>query len=299
MSSQGAHAQLAIDSSSPFSASSTALEFLEFDPGIDQTLIDLGDRAIRGTRSHSKERVAQGILKVEPTVLMQPSPTELDQLLTPILGGTESVDVFAVDEDVPARFLLFDAVAKVHEMGNVYVDKAIFRGQVNQPLMLELQFKGKTHTPRAAGYFTTVSVPAIDTDQVLVFHEGVLTLRSSARSFEQFVLVIDNDLEVNFYNSRTASDICAQDRKIMLGTSTPYTSSEIDLFDDPMTSAAGDSGTLVFTSGSKSTTFTFGNLKEMAKAPSVKSKREIKLPLQYKAYRSGATKEIEITHDPT
>lgn len=288
--SQGAYSKLAI--------AGQQVEFLTFE---DNGVIELVDNeeAIRGFLDHPKERVTQGLKKWQFTITMQPSPTEMD-LIFPYIGFTESpTDTFTVTDDFSAlEFdVIVDKVAKVQTYADCKVDKAIFQGQKGRkPNQLTLMCIAKSMTQDDAGTF---SASAIDTDFAYAFTEGVLTLQSSARAFDRYAVIIDNHLNAEFNNSQEATCIQPAERTIHLAVNTPYTSSEIALFDTPFAGASGAAGTIAWTRGSKSTAFSFANLKSVAKPVSIPGKVEIRQPLFYKAYKSGSTAALIVTHDNT
>jgi len=292
----GSQSALLLDSVAPIDGSSEPYYFLSENLVAQYDLIDDGEQAIRGTRSHPEERVSQGLVRVGGSIVMNPTPLELDNLLPRILGAAEVTDLFSVAETLPSFLVAINRIAKFHTYAGAKVNKAIFSGGSGKPLQLELQILAQTETEGAAGSFPSV---AEGNQTPYNFTQGVITLGGATQLFNQFVLIVDNHLSVEFNNSRTATDIVAADRSVFLALSTPYTSTETTLFTTPVASAAGDSAaTLVFTSGTKSLTFTFGNLKSFARTPSVRNKGQIRLPLRYKAYEIAGVDEIAVTNDP-
>jgi hypothetical protein len=292
--SQGAFSRLAMDAVLPFDTSSEPYNFLTEDLVADRQLIDDGDENLRGTRSHLQDRVNDGPVFVGGPINMNPTPEELDDLFPRILGAAAVGNVFSLAETVPAFQVMIDRVAKVHTYTTCYVNRAIFSGRKGKPIRLQLQIIGTDESEASSGSFPVITDSV---EQPYVFNEGVLTLISATRLFDRFILVIDNRLEREFNNSLTATDITAADRGIFLATSTPYTSDETTLYTTPVGSVAGTAGTLVFTKGAQSTTFTFANLKSFPRSPSVvRGKRQIRLPLRYKAFETANTKELEVTH---
>ena len=299
--SRGAHGLLAIDEALPFDAGSKRIEFLEFSPNVIHTLIDNGKDAIRGTRSRVKERVVKGIVLVQPELICNPSPRELHANgqfpdFLKLAMGTSGAGTKTLAEAIPSFQIMYEPVAKNFTLTDCKVDKFILAGTVGMPLVLQLQMKGKTEVLGAPGTLAAAAVADIDTDSVYVFHHGTLTIGGIYRFFESFEMLIDNHLEVNFYNTTFASTICEEDREINLQISTPYSASEIDLYDVPAAAATGMAGTLVFNNGTNTLTFTFPSLKAVGQAPSIKRKQEIKLTQQYRAYKSGATPELSATY---
>jgi hypothetical protein len=289
--SQGALAKMGMGAASPVTE---AYEFIS--ENLKRKIKRIYNDGIRGTRSRSKERVADGEIEIAGQITMNPSPAELANLLPRILGAAAVTTTYALAETLPEFYINIDRVAKVFEYAGCKVAKATFSGSRGQPVKLALDIIGKTCTPGDAGTFPALT---IDTDVAYVFYQGVLTAEGSAREFDQFQLVIDNMLDKRVMNSQTATSITAQDRLITLACSTPYTSDEIDLLDNAFTSAAGAAGSLVFTNGTESTTFTFANLKDDVEDPEVQGKKEILLPHSFTAYKSGTTKELVVTHDST
>lgn len=290
---------------SHLSINGTAVEFLEFDGGQTIEIVDNSDQANRGILDHVKERVTQGQKLIRFKIRMNPSPTELDTII-PLIGFAESpTDTFTLTDDFSS--LLFDVVAdrvgKVHTYADCMIDKAIFHGQKGRrPIGLDLEIVGTTEEAEAnAGTFSG----SIDTDHNYAFTEGVLTLESAARAFDRFALGIENNVFASFNNSQTAESVCPTDRNIWLAAYSPYNTDELDIYTKAAHSGAiatdidGAAGSLAFTRSTKSTTFSFANLKLLAKSPSIPPRSEIRLPQYYKAYKSGSTAALIITHDNT
>lgn len=292
--SQGAISRLAINGQE--------MEFLSIEGGMRTMLTDNTERAIRGTLSRSKERVKEGLQVVDIAIRMNPSPAELDVIL-PLIGMVESpTDTFTVIDGSANTLgdftVIIDRVAKVHTYANCKIDKAVFRGQKGaDPIELELRIMGTTESEGAAGSF---SASAIDTGIAYSFCEGVMTLDSTQRGYDRFALSIDNMIQRQFNNSCTATSLVPTDRAVTLATSVSYVAANTGLYTTPATpDATGIVGSLAFTDGGQSTTFTMINLKSIAQSPSIPGKTEIRLPLFYKAYKSGSTAELIVTHDAT
>lgn len=288
--SQSALSKLAIDGQQ--------VEFISFEGGQTIELVDNSEQANRGILDHVKERVTQGLKIVKFKITLDPSPSELDVIL-PLIGFTESTDTFSLTDDFSSlEFdVIADRVAKVHTYADCKIDKAIFKCQKGRmPLRLELHIIGKTETEGAAGSF---SATALDADHNYAFTEGVLTLEGSARPMDRFALGIENNMFASFNNSQTAECIEPTDRSIWLACSSPYNTTHADLYTNATADVGGAAGSLVFTRSTKSTTFTFANLKSIAKSPNIPPRSEIRLDQFYRAYKSGSTAPLVITHDNT
>jgi hypothetical protein len=269
-------------------------EFNSITPGGGVGLIDTSEEATRGTRSRSKERVAQGLIETTLNIVLNPSPAELDILLPMILGGAESVDSFPLAETTAYKDILVDWSVHRQIYQDCLVNRAEFSSSQGQPLRLSLEFWCRTQDTPVATAFPSI---AVDTDNIYVHHQGVLTARSAARDFSEASVVIDNNLERSYNNAQNPTFIFPTDRVIELTGNVPFTSDEDDLYTGPLASAAGAAGTLVYTNGGQSLTFTFGNLKEQDASPPAMTGGETRQSITWRAYKSGSTAELAVTHD--
>jgi len=279
-----------IDTVNPTTA---AFETLSNTLGAEAPVVDPG--GMRGIRDHQSERCRQGNETIRGAIEMEPSPEELALLLEWILGGTKSGNNYPIADTLSSRYVQLDRIAKVHTYAGVYVNQATFRGSEGQPVRLTLDLIGQTETEGNAGTF-----PAITplTTPPFMFAEGVLTLMSSARSFQDFTLTINNALETKFYNSRTATRIIPTDRIVSFEASVPYDTNSTGLYGPAV---AGAAATLVFTPPSPhsgySLTFTFGAMQFAKRPATVNGKGELMLPLSGIARRLTTTPSLAITLD--
>lgn len=289
---QGFECQLAIGGQ--------AMEFLSIRGGQTTELIDNSENAIRGILDRPKERVTQGLKRIRLEISMEPSPTELDVIL-PLIGFAESpTDTFTVTDDFSSLpfTVIVDRSQHVHTYASCLIDSAIFRGQVGRkPISLDLVIIGTT--AEAEGASGSFSATAIDTDHNYAFYESTITLESSARAVDRFALAINNNLFASFNNSQVAESLCPTDREIWFACSSPYDSSENDLYTSGIADAGGAAGTLAFARAGKSTSFAMANLKLIGEPPAILGKEEVRLNQFYRCYKSGSTAALVITHDNT
>lgn len=250
---------------------------------------------ICGTRSRPKERVRRGLVNVGGSLMLEPSPTELDFLLYPIMGTAEDTNVFALAETVPEFDIMIDKVAKVYDFADLKVNSATFSSSPGQPLELALDLVGKTMTEGNAGTFPAITA---DTDSMYVFTDSVFTYNSTAYEINDFTLTIDNMVEARFGSGGVnATSIDATDRRVTLSVTTPFTSSETALY--TFSSVAGAAGDLELTNGAQVLTFAFANMKlAPAITPTVNGRGEIMQQITFNCYQSGTTKELITTHVP-
>jgi hypothetical protein len=260
-------------------------------------LVDNGQLAIRGRLDHPKERVSLGRLIIGFEFTCNPSPAEMDVYL-PLMGFTQSpTDTFTIGDSYTAFTSIIDRVTKVHTYTNCVMGRTVFHGQRGaQPIGMTQQVLARGFTEGVAGSF---SATALDLDICYGFQEGTVTLQAATRDFDRFQLILDPHMEVQWNNSTTPTAICPTDREITLDLSTPYTSDESDLFTTPLSSVAGAAVTLAWSRGGQSTSFAFPNGKFIARPPSIPGKRQIRLPLHMRMYRSSTSAACVVTHDAT
>lgn len=281
-----------------FDTGSEPFEFLAENVAKDSPLFN--PNGIRGTRSPCYNRTRKGPYTVRGQIRMNVTPYDLAIWLPRILGAPASGDTFALAETLPSFGCLFDRVAQTFQYTDCQVDRAVFRGHAStsaaSPPFIEmtLDIVGKTEVVGTSYPALTLDCSSI-AHQPYIFTEGVVTLVSSARQIKNFVLLIDNHLDVRFTNSTTATSIVPTNRTIALRTTNPYTSDELALYDQ---AAAGADGSLVFTNSTVSTTFTFAKLQVPARSPTVMGKQEIPLYLDMISREAG-TKELVVTNDST
>lgn len=291
MSSQGSQAQMAFDTVG-IDVSSIPLDFVSESLQATTNLVE--SDGIRGTRSRNKERVRAGLINVGGNITMNPSPTELDELLEVILGGTESTDTFALAETLPTFIIAVDRVAKVFTYAGLVVNTASFTGTPGQPMTLSMDVLGTTETVANAGTFPALT---FDLDSMFVFTDAVFTYNSTAYAVTEFDVTINNNVTARFTNSTTATDISPEDREVTLTVTTPYTSSETALY---LPGVAGNAGDLALTNGGQSLTFDFANLKANPDVtPVVGGRGEIFNQITFKSFKSSSTNELIVTHDST
>lgn len=288
---------LAIDSAGTAIGSfSNQFEFLSITPGGGVALVDTNEQSTRGSREESAERVVQGLINTELQIVMNPTPAELDDLL-PWIGFAESpTDTFSLTEALTYRDVLIDFDVHRQIFQDAMVNTAEFKSTKGQPLQLTLNVICRTQDTPVATAFPAIG---IDTEAPYMHHQGVLTLRSSTREFTEVALTIDNQLAAEHNNSQTPTVIFPAGRTISGSCDTPFSSDEVDLYTGPLANADGAAGSLVYTNGGLSTTFTLANVKEDGVKPPAITGGEIRQPIEFKVYKSGSTSALVITHDAT
>lgn len=282
---------------------------LQFTKFIDQsvhTLVDSSRDAITGFRHGLSERTDYGIKIYRFRVMIEPTVADLTALL-PVMGFTASGTLWTIQEDIPAADVLVDFGTRIRRYENAYCDMAVFRDQKGGvPLRLELGFVAIGNPTEDEDYdlsdhSSTFPAFANPIGAGYIFPQAAITLRGTARGFDRYALVINNNLQVRHQNSQYADSVCAGAGEIYLATSVPYVDTPIDntdLYDEPMANTAAEGATLVYTRTSVGTT-TVNMLKahEIAKPPSINGKSEpINLPLFYRIMRTAQSAALTINH---
>ncbi len=284
--SQGYQSSLGIDSANPVTK---GFEFTACSLGKRGSIIDAS--GLRGSASHRSERTRTGNYTVQGTIEMQPSPEELALLLPWVFGTAASGNVYALADAVVSRYVTVDKVAKVFTYAGCYVNKATFKSSEGQAMSLSLDVVGQTETVGNAGSFPSVT---FQNTPPFIHSEAVLTLQSSSRLVKEWTLTIDNSLETMFYNSVSASRITRKDRIITFDCTNPFTSAEVDLYNQALSGAAA-SLVLAQAGTNYSLSFAFATLQFPGQSPVINGRQEIPLHLSGVARMVGSTKELIAT----
>lgn len=298
--SQGAMAKLYVEPAAAphtFDTNSERWEF--YAENIQKRGTIVNPPTIRGTRSPCSARSRSGPYTVGGQIHFPVSPVWLDSWLPRILGAAEVSDVFDVAETIPAFGILLSRIAETFQYTSCYVNRAVFRpqpmGEMKTIITATLDIIGTAE-------ITGTSAPNVTLDcssaayQPYLFSDTTITLLGTARQALDFVLVIDNHLDARFTNSLTATSITPTNRTVVLRTTNPFTSDELDLYDQDVD---GDDGQMVWTNENMSATWDFPNLQVPPESPTVTGKQEIPLYLTHTARRTTSDTEVTVTNDST
>lgn len=251
------------NSGSPPADPTVILEITDTD--IRETLTRARTDGLRGSVSVSGHRMRASSKSVSGGWGMNPTPTELHNILPWMLGGASSGSgtvTYPLAETLPFRdvfkFIPVGAAERLFIHRECVCQTATFSGSQGQPLTLRVDVLGKQRDDPPDDDYTWPALE-IDLDELpWMFHEGVLTLASTEYQFRSFQLSINNfgsGDPARFLNSLTPTDFPRGDRIINLTINDiPWGDSQSLL----NTLRAGDvAGTLVFTVGNKILTFSF------------------------------------------
>lgn len=280
---------------SPHTFSGTSQRFEVVSSSIGKRGEVLDGMGLLGTRTRREDRTRAGIIRVDGSLVVEPSPRIWDFFLPFILGAAESTDTFAVADALTGFDMLHDPFgtgSNATKFGELYVNRASLRFAQGL-LRLTLDCIGKTATAGQA--FSAAALGATATvDAPFVFYDSAsgFTIQSGAIAIEEGELIIDNALDVRFRNAQTAQSIRATDRIVSLVTNIPLTSTT-------WTTYFGDKSavdaTIVLNNGTVSSTITLYNLKNPDEGPNVAGKDEVPLILRSAARGDASDPDILVT----
>lgn len=266
----------------------TAVEFVSHD--IKETIEIVEDEGIRGSRTRSFERVAQGNKKIAGSITMEPTPAEMAIILPYVTNSGNNVTLTDAMQDVT---IVIDNVTKKYTYLGRFTSMHI-TGETGKKIQLKLQFVGKTLTVAAGGSLS--GMPDITVRPYMFYDAGTgLTLGASTFQIDKFDLGIDNKIEPTFMQGQTATDLEPTDRVITLAVQTKYMAAESALLDLAQAGPTIDTpltGSIAFTNGTHSMAWTFGALVATSETVVVPNKKPLRLPLNYHCYGVSTTKEV-------
>ncbi|WP_397570661.1 phage tail tube protein [Schlesneria sp. T3-172] len=283
-----------IANTTAFSSSSSRLEFVSCD--LAETIPIEQDDGLRGTRTRAAERLAQGNIAVGGSIVLEPTPVELETIMPFIMGTASSSGTYALADTLPFLYLLVDYTTKVNTF-TTKVSRATFSASPGRKLQLKLDLVGTVMTIGNAGTFASASIPAMDlTARPWMMYDlgSGVTINSLTYSIDRFELIIDNMIDPTYMQGQTATDLEPADRIITLGMQTKFTSTEVVLQTDTR-AKTGRAASLAFTNGSNILTMTFAQLVAMAESVKIPGRSKLRLPLNYQCYGLSTTKELVVT----
>ena len=268
----------------------TAVEFVSHDMKETREIVE--DEGLRGTRTRALERIAVGQIKVGGSITMHPTPAEMAVVLPYVMGNSALV----LTDPMQDVTIVIDTVTKLY----TYVGRfssAHMTGEPGKMITLKLNFVGKTLVTASGGSLS--AAPDITVRPYMFSDAGSgLTIASTTYSIDKFDLGIDNKIEPTYMQGQTATDLEPTDRVVTLGVQTKYTTAESGLLDlaqaGPLI-ATPLTGSIGFTNGTNSMSFTFGALVAMSETVTTPGRQHLRLPLNYHCYGVSTTKEVVTT----
>lgn len=291
--SQGFQTKLGIDTTNPVAK---GYEF------VNEGLVNVGSildgSGLRGTASFRSERTREGNQVLGGPINMEPSAEEMADILPWIFSGSPSGSgtiTYPFADTIATRYVTIDRVAKVFTYNGVAVNRATFSGSEGSLLSLSLDLLALGETPANAGSFPSVTYK---NTPPFTFMESVLTILTTARLVKNWTLVVDNMLVPLYYNSVVPTQIKRQGRRVSFSCQNPFTSAEVDLYNQALAGGAA-SLELAQAGTGYDLLFSFATLQFPRHTPAAPGRTEIPTMLQGEARMVGSTESLITTLNST
>lgn len=262
------------------------MDIADEDLALDQE--SLNGNGIRGTRSHTVERVRAGLQRVGGPVRSMPSAADYHKLWPCVLGAAGALVSgtnyrYNLAETVPARYVTVDRHAKVFTYATCGVNTFTLRATQGQMAEVELGLIGATETVGNAGTFPAV-YPDVTTNP-FVLTDCAMTVGGTTVTPQSFELTVNNDIDPDrFFNSLTLTALAVRDREVTFKTVLPY-GDFTALYN--LGAATGVAVLCTLTIGSITMIISMQKVVFPPRSPTVPGRQEVMMTLQGRAYRFG------------
>jgi hypothetical protein len=237
--------------------------------GLKSTTNYAKDEGNNGTLWSRNEDFVIDKTAVAGPVSFNPRPNQLRAILPLILGGTFATNTIKVAPTCPfyrVGHLDNSTIAQVYSYIDCVTSKATFSSSSAQGGMLNLamDIEACQSSRAAVGTWPTLT---LSTQQPFVHSQSALTVNGVVQRISDASIVIDNQLIVDeFYNSRYRGDMPQDGQMIQLTHTSPFdTADDLAMLD--LTGAVA--GSMVYTAGPFSLTFTFPALRLIPSEPDI------------------------------
>lgn len=266
-----------------------------------ELLVD--EEGIRGQRSMQLERTTQGLVKVSGQIKLQPTPVELAYLFPLVMGvsNTSSSSSSTIDS-------VTDALQDVTLLMDLQVKENTFIGRFNKmslsarpgrPLDVTIDFVGygAAYSTMVGAGGTISGVGDLSNRRYMCADSGTgITIASTAYSFDEFDLEIDNKIDPTYMQGLYATDLMPTGREVTLHVRFKYTSAEAGLlaaaFAGPVIGSPA-AASIAFTNGSNSCTISMPAVIAEPRTVAATEKK-IRLPLRYRCLKTSSTPELSV-----
>lgn len=270
-----------------------ALEVITYGIVSEKPHINVGEEAMRGTRSHVSERTIEGVETCRGPIVAAPNLTEVG-LWLPWMGFSVASNVYSLTEGLTSRFMTYDQGEGVVTHQGVKCNTWEIAADVGNAWRWNFEcLAEKELAIGASGSFPSLTITE---DNPLALHHATLELLGVAREFTGLRLRGNNMLDPESFNYDYTKSIIPTDRIIDIELTVPYDSTHSDL---RRPGVVGDEGEIVFTYGARSLTIALANI-QFPRAPvEIRGKTRKFLRLNGRCRMEGTTRELVITVDNT
>lgn len=296
----------------PFTSDSYSTEFLSESLQLKKRYG--GTRGQRGSLTQSKETLRELSRFVEGKISMYYTPNLFDWVCEKMLGWTKTgaapPDIFTPSTTTQPYFgVAIDREEVIKQYTNCQLNWWSIQGAApkdpdGEPEMMILTlhiYASEESTLSSWGTIPALAYAADDLPFALSDTASVspgtgnLTLASAERAVESLQLYGLSNIDRKFTNSLYAHSMRPRSYIFGLKAKLPWNSTNLALHETAIPGAAG--GVVKFSNANVSTIFTYANLTNRDRTPSIVGKEQIGFELDMVAFDSTTTKALVITND--
>jgi hypothetical protein len=259
-------------------------------PQHTRELVRNSEGAICGDPDLPNWRTQKGRKFIRGSILMSITGEAFDYL-APLLCWTdaaaahpdESFELGLLDT-LPAWDMDIDFAGSVHQLSNCVCEKWAIRGSKgSMPVQLQIDYIAEDETEGAfAGTTQAITDIFAYTDLTTFNYNSVSRL-----SADRFLIQVDNKPVIEYGSSLTMTDAHLGPRECVIATSTPYTSTQDDMYWTNRDDETGKLTTIVLASAQRTYTFTAATAIGIPQVGAINSRADqIRTPVTLIAHRS-------------
>lgn len=288
----GSLAKLGIDTANPVTK---RFDFQSDTLAMNEEVINAN--GVRGTTSHSVERIRAGLRRIAGAIVFKPTSQELANLLPWITGGTvtgTTTKTYPLADALAEYYVTSDRVMKVYTYAGCKPDVTIIRGRRGEAIEMELQLVGRTETVANAGTFPAITIDT--TTYPFVFADLSVSVGGTAGILAREVTITVNrfiDKDRFFAGSNDLTSAETVNREIMVEMVVSY-GDHATIYGTGL-ATSGLAVVCTFTNGSAVWTMTFAAVIFPRETPPVEGRTEEFLTIRGQAFQVGSTLEMVTT----
>jgi hypothetical protein len=260
--------------------------------------------AITGSLSLLSSGVREKSYLSQGTIAVQPSPRQLTTWLPRIFGGPIFGTSVALSDTLPTFDILVYRENGIFQYTNCVVAQAMLRGRTSNGgdstefMELLINVIGNAELIDAVSWPDPEPALVTTLDALpYVFPDTTFAINSVPVEYESFSMMVDNNLDVRFFNKRFAQCVRSTGRKISIELQSPFTCDNLDAA--LALNTAADDGQFTMAYGATSTSFIFPALRNTFTTPTIGGRQMIPLKFGLEAYATSSNPEAVIMHDAT
>jgi len=286
-----------------FSQTSIRHEFLYETLGTERQL--QFTNAVTGDVNALKTSVRPAPYMVQGQIAIQPTPKQLRTWLPRIFGGPITGTSVAVNNEIPSFDCLVYRENGFFQYTDAMVAQAVLRGKTTnggegvQFMELIVAIVGKQELISGVTWPATEPPLAYTADHLpYTFWESTLSLNGADVPYEEFTMVVNNMIDIRFFNRPTPQCLRGTSRTIQMDIRVPFTCA--DLAESLALNSVDHAGVFRLESGNCSTNFAFPALRNVFRTPTTPGRTMIPLKYDLMALSpSDGVANVVITQDDT